>query len=138
MSASTLAIDKRLTTIGISVSYGSHVILGAIDFGDLGGEPNEIDATTLLDEQTVNVLGLQQQEKFNVNYIYNDDDYSALKTAENAKTSATLTIDLGANGTFTNTATVSTYVTGAAVGEVIKAVASFGLGGKWTYTPHTP
>jgi len=132
-----LALDKRLTTIGICVKINNEALLGATDFGDLGADPNMLDATTLLDTVRVQQLGLQEYDSWKVNYIFNagtGSDYEKLKTLQAAGTAVPVSVDLGANGVFSNTATISTYITGAAVGELQSAVCVCALGGEWTWT----
>lgn len=129
-----------LSTIGIIVKINNVAVWGATDFGDLGAEPNLIDATKLTDAVRVNIMGVQDQGTFNITYQYEGgeatNDYKrikALKGTKNVPVSISIpngeTVDV-----FSNTGEVSTYVNGAGVGDVITATASFALDGEWVET----
>ena len=139
----------RLSTIGIRIylTYDgtTQEIEGATEFGDLGGEPNMIDATCLTDTAQKNILGVQQQDAWNVTYLYDNTNYDAIQTMINAANTAqaAMTIkvvvpeEITSGGStvkpkFSNTGRVSQYVQGKGVGEVRTVQLSVALDGTWT------
>lgn len=136
----------RLSTIGIRIylTYNgtTQEIEGATEFGDLGGEPNMIDATCLTDTAQKNILGVQQQDAWNVTYLYDNTNYDAIQTmidaANTAQAAMTVKvvfpeeISTGTKPKFTNTGRVSQYVQGKGVGEVRTVQLTVALDGTWT------
>lgn len=129
---------ERLTSVGVKVYINNVQLLGATSTGDFGGEPNMIDASCLLDEVDVNVLGRQSQGAWSCQYIYNDKeadgDYSHMETIAAAGEVVPVRVELPNGSTFTNNGTVSNYAQGVADNDSLKATVSVALQGKWTYT----
>lgn len=136
----------RLSTIGIRIylTYNgtTQEIEGATEFGDLGGEPNMIDATCLSDTAQKNILGVQQQDAWNVTYLYDNTNYDAIQTmidaANTAQAAMTVKVvfpeevQTSKKPKFTNTGRVSQFVQGKGVGEVRTVQLSVALDGTWT------
>lgn len=133
-----------LSTIGIVIKVNDVAVWGATDFGDIGAEPNMIDATKLTDAVRVNVIGVQDQGSFNITYQYEGgeatNDYKRLKALKGTKNvPVSISIPNGESvDTYVNTGEVSTYINGAGVGDVLTATASFALDGEWTLSTETP
>ena len=138
----------RLSTIGIRIylTYDGTTkeIEGATEFGDLGGEPNMIDATCLTDTVQKNILGVQQQGAWNVTYLYDNTNYDAIQTMINSANRAQAAMDIkvvfpeeitsgGATvkPKYSNSGRVSQYVQGKGVGEVRTVQLSVALDGIW-------
>lgn len=138
----------RLSTIGIRIylTYDGTTkeIEGATEFGDLGGEPNMIDATCLTDTAQKNILGVQQQGAWNVTYLYDNTNYDAIQTMINAANTAQAAMDvkvvfpeeiISGGSTvqpkFSNSGRVSQFVQGKGVGEVRTVQLTVALDGTW-------
>lgn len=132
----TLDIADVLTTVGISVKIGTTQILWAHDLGALGGEPEGIDCTPLISKVHLEKAGVEQMEKWKIDYYFNDDDYSALETLKAATTSSTIEVKTDSGAKWTNTGKVaSNYVGDVAVNGMLDCHATVELSGEWTYTP---
>ena len=130
-------IDDVLTTIGITVKVGNTAIQGAYNYSDLGAEPNELDATPLSNTHAVKKPGLIDDPKWELDYYYNETDFSAIETLRTAGTSSTIEITLPNGAKFSNTAICgANIVTGGSVGSMQQAKAIFTLGNAngWTKT----
>lgn len=130
--------QEYLSTIGVLVKVGDYFILEATDFGDIGGSPDMIEATTLRDKVQRNILGVQSQDAFEVTYERNAADYAHIKKyADDAQTSATVEVYLPEEGgtytKFSNAGKVSQYIPGKGVGEVQTCVVSIALDGDWAH-----
>lgn len=129
-----------LSSVGITVEYGTHVIKGASDFTDIGGKPEGLDATPLSSPVKITKTGIQDMGTWDVTYFYNNedasDDYRFLQAASSAnpKVSQTIKVTFPDGSVHQNSGTVSNYITGTGVNAMIKAVASFALDGDWTHT----
>lgn len=134
--------DDVLTTIGIEVylKTGSATgdgtaIAGAYSFGDLGADANELDATPLSASHAIKKPGLIDDPAWELQYYYNDADYQAIEGMKGS--TITITVKFPNGTKFTNTAELaSNYPTGASVGGIQAAKASFTLGNAngWTRT----
>lgn len=135
-----MAAEKTaLATIGIIVKINNKAVWGATSFGDIGGAPTMIDATKLTDAVRVNILGVQEQDAWQVNYQFNNEDansdYRVLKALDDANTkNVPVEVSFPDGTVFTNSGEVSTYITGAEVGGIINAVATVALDGEWAVT----
>lgn len=49
------------------------------NYPDLGGEPEQIEATTMCDAVTKNVLGVQAMDGFSFTMNYNGEDYETIE-----------------------------------------------------------
>lgn len=126
--------DDVLTTIGIEVllktgtaTGDGTAIAGAYSFGDLGAEANDLDATPLSASHAIKKKGLVDDPAWTLDYYYNEDDFDAIEGMKDS--TITITVKMPNGTKFTNTAELSSnYVTGAGVGAVAAARASFTLG----------
>lgn len=130
--------QEYLSTIGVLVKVGDKFIVEATDFGDIGGSPDMIEATTLRDKVQRNIIGVQSQDAFEVTYERNSADYANMKVyADDSQTSYAVEVYLpeegGTYSKFSNTGKVSQYVPGKGVGEVQTVVVSIALDGDWDY-----
>lgn len=129
---------EYLSTIDTLIKVGDYFILEATDFGDIGGAPDMIEATTLRDKVQRNILGVQSQDAFEITYERNAADYANVKKcADNPQTSYAVEVYLpeeeaGKYSKFSNTGKVSQYIPGKGVGEVQTVVISIALDGDWT------
>lgn len=130
-----------LTSIGVEVAFqiGSEtpvVIDGCFNYGDLGADAQDLDATPLSATHAIKKAGLIDEPKWEVQYYYNEADYAAIEALKNAQ-SVTAKVTFP-NGTVkTNTVEYSShYVTGSQVNGMIVAKAAFVLGNAngWTHT----
>lgn len=131
----TFDIADVLASKGTTVAIGSSTILWATNLGAFGGDTSGLDCTPLASQVHLEKAGVEQQEKWAVDYIYNHADFNAMETLKGATTSSTITVTLPNGATFTNTGKVaSNYVDAVGVEEIIKAHASIELSSAWTYT----
>lgn len=128
-------VDERLVSVGTKVWINGHQLLGAMNTGEFGGDPNRIDASTLLDKIDQSVLGRQSQGLWQVEYIYNDADFSAMETAAALGTSVLVKVEIKNGATFENTGTVSNRMNGVGDNATLTATVSVAIdGGSWVYT----
>ena len=129
---------KLLSSIGVEIKINSVKIEKATSFGDIGAEPSKIDATSLADAVRVNILGVQEYDSWNVEYLYNDTDKATIDAAVTASATAAVPVEVTLpNGDkFTNTAEVSTWLSGKSVNEVLSGTIACALQGAWTFTAH--
>lgn len=129
-----LDIADVLTSVGVQVSIGETVIKWAHDIGDLGGEPEGLDCTPLSSKVHLEKSGVENQEKWTVDYFFNDEDYSFLETQKAAKTSQEIKVTFDDGTSFTNKGVVSAnYLSGQTVNNVSDAHAVIELSGEWKY-----
>lgn len=103
-------------------------LVDIINYPDVGGAPETIDATTLSDAQKCGILGIQNTDSMKFDILYDPTTFTKLKAKENQ--TLHLALWLGANasgvpdgnlGKFSFDGMISTYLTGAGVNEVRKA-----------------
>ena len=133
--------NQYLTSIGVTVKVNNALVKGAISFGDIGGEPNTLDATKLTDSVRIYEMGVQDQGSWDVTYLFNnnatDSDYRTLQALADENPKVTwydLEVDLPDGTKFTNKGKCSNRLTGAGVDAMLEAVATFVLKDKWTVT----
>lgn len=109
-------------------------LIDIVSYPDLGGAPEMLEATTLSDPMTVNVLGIQSLDALEFECNYDLEKYTELKEMEGE--SHDFAVWLGgteSNGTVTPTGTdgkfefggqLSVYVNGGGVNEVRKMTVS--------------
>jgi hypothetical protein len=103
-------------------------LIDIVSYPDLGGAPEMLDATSLSDPMTVNILGIQSLDALEFECNYDLEKYTELKAMEGE--SKDFAVWLGgteANGTVTPTGSdgkfefggqLSVYVNGGGVNEV--------------------
>lgn len=130
-------VNTNLSTEGIEIKINNVAMEAAYDFSQIGGEPSQIDTTTLKDKVRTHILGVQEQDNWTVNYYYKsgdaDNDYKRLRALQDAKTKAVpVEISFPDGMRFTNSGEISTYIQGKGVNEAIAAVAVVALDDEWT------
>ena len=131
------AQNDYLTSIGVIVKINNVAVAGATEFGDIGGAPSTIDATKLTDTVRVNKLGVQEQENWDVTYLFNNNlatsDFRVIR-ALTGQHNVPVEVDFPDGTKAENTGDVTTYATGATVGSMMQAHAVVALDGEWTWT----
>lgn len=100
-------------------------------FGDLGGTPEMLDATTLSHYVSVSILGIQQQDSIEFEANYTKTEYESLVTDAGKEVELSVWIGgtnstggeitpTGSNGKFDFKGMYSLKVNGAGVNEVLK------------------
>ena len=97
-------------------------------YPDLGGAPELLDATTLSDSMTVNVMGIQSLDALEFECNYTLEDYTKLKAMAGEDTefavwlggteSAGTVTPTGEDGKFNFSGQLDVYVNGGGVNEV--------------------
>ena len=132
-----LDISDVLTTVGEHVFVNGTEIFWAHDYGDLGGEPEGLDATPLSSNVKLEKAGIQEQEQWTIDFYWNNDDYQTLLTAKTASASASVNLKVQMNdgSYFTNTGTVNAvYKSGGSVNAMADGHCVINLSGEWAYT----
>lgn len=129
-----MADIKLLSTIGVEIKVNNTQIVKATSFGDIGGEPDQLDATCLTDTVRVYINGVQDFGSWQVDYVYNDTDGASVEAAETASKTApvALEVKLPNGDSYSNTAEVSGMIVGAGVNEVLMGRITCALQGNWT------
>ena len=109
-------------------------LIDIVSYPDLGGAPEMLEATTLSDPMTVNILGIQSLDALEFECNYDLADYTKLKEMEGEdKEFAVWLGGTESNGTVTPTGTdgkfefggqLSVFVNGGGVNEVRKMTVS--------------
>ena len=131
-------VDDVLTNIGVTVKVGNTTIQGAYQYGDLGADANELDATPLSSTHAIKKPGLIDEPAWELDYYFNEADFDAIAAVKSAGTSVALEISFPDGVKFTNTGEcASNYLTGDSTGNVAKAKATFTLGNTngWVKVP---
>ena len=109
-------------------------LIDIVSYPDLGGSPEMLEATTLSDPMTVNILGIQSLDALEFECNYTLADYTKLKEMEGddkqfavwlggTEAGGTVTPD-GSDGKFEFGGQLSVYVNGGGVNEVRKMTVS--------------
>lgn len=113
-------------TEGSTTTYAK--LIDIKDFPDLGGEPEQLETTTLSDPAQTFINGIQTQESLPFTANYTKADYDAIKALEGqdlpfsvwfggTETGGVVT-PTGSEGKFDFTGSLSVYVSGKGVNEV--------------------
>ena len=103
-------------------------------FPDLGGAPELLETTTLSDNMTTNILGIQSLDALEFECNYTKEDYTKLKAMEGTtmdfavwlggtEASGTVT-PTGSDGKFEFKGQLSVFVNGGGVNEVVNMTVS--------------
>lgn len=109
-------------------------LVDIVSYPDLGGAPEMLDATTLSDPMTVNILGIQNLDALEFECNYDLEKYTELKAMEGqdkefavwlggTESGGTVT-PTGADGKFEFGGQLAVYVNGAGTNEVRKMTVS--------------
>jgi hypothetical protein len=109
-------------------------LIDIVSYPDLGGAPEMLDATTLSDPMTVNILGIQSLDALEFECNYDLAKYTELKAMEGedkdfavwlggSSSNGVVTPD-GSDGKFEFKGQLSVYVNGGGVNEVRKMTVS--------------
>lgn len=98
------------------------------DYPDLGGEPEQIETTTLSDSMTTSIPGIQTLESFQFNANYEKEKYAELKALEGKTASYAVWFGgtgegaslapTGSEGKYSFEGQLSVFVVGAGVNAV--------------------
>lgn len=89
------------------------------DFPDLGGAPEMLDTTTLNDSARTYIAGIKDQQAIEFTANYDEDDMDTIALLTGTKSFQLWFGASGASGKFAFSGTISTYVVGAGVNEVV-------------------
>jgi hypothetical protein len=89
------------------------------DFPDLGGAPEMLETTTLSDAAKTYIAGIKDQQALEFTANYDEDDMDAIALLTGTKKFQLWFGASGASGKFAFSGTISTYVVGAGVNEVV-------------------
>jgi len=89
------------------------------DFPDLGGAPDMLDTTTLADPSRTYIAGIKDQQAIEFTANYDEDDFDAIAALTGTKKFQLWFGASGASGKFAFSGTISAYVVGAGVNEVV-------------------
>ena len=109
-------------------------LVDIVSYPDLGGSPEMLEATTLSDPMTVNILGIQSLDALEFECNYTLEKYTELKEMEGedkqfavwlggSESGGTVTPD-GSDGKFEFGGQLSVFVNGGGVNEVRKMTVS--------------
>ena len=89
------------------------------DFPDLGGSPDLLETTTLSDSAKTYIAGIKDQQALEFTANYDEDDMDTIALLTGTKSFQLWFGTSGASGKFSFSGTISTYVVGAGVNEVV-------------------
>lgn len=114
---------------GTSGALSYSKLIDIKDFPDMGGSPEMIETTTLSDNMTTNIPGIQSLDALEFTANYTKDDYAKVKALEGqaldlavwfggTESNGTVT-PTGDDGKFIFKGRLSVYVAGGGVNEVV-------------------
>lgn len=89
------------------------------DFPDLGGAPDMLENTTLSDSARTYIAGIKDQQALEFTANYDEDDFDDIAALTGTKKFQLWFGASGASGKFAFSGTISAYVVGAGVNEVV-------------------
>lgn len=102
-------------------------LIDITDFPNLGGDPEQIDVTTLSHGARVYIPGIQQQENMTFTANYTPENYAAMKGLQNVEAEYAVWFGADASGKpdgnqgkFAFKGLLSVYITGGGVNEAVK------------------
>jgi hypothetical protein len=90
------------------------------DFPDLGGAPEMLETTTLSDSAKSYIAGIKDQQALEFTANYDEDDFDDIAALTGTKQFQLWFGNNGTAGKFAFSGTISTYVVGAGVNEVVE------------------
>ena len=110
------------TTIGVKLHWGATSALGEsieiVDFPDLGGSPEMVDATTLSDTKKKDIKGIDTISALTFTSNYTKADYN--RVSSDAGVPLYYSLRLNDEEQFTWQGAHRVYVTGSGVNEVVR------------------
>lgn len=129
---------QGVATIGSVVKVNSVAMNYVTNIGQMGGDPNMLDATCMADSVKKNIPGVQDSGSFEVSYLFDnsaaDSDFRKLKALESAGNAVPVEVTLPDGTKLATTAYVHTHIDAAAVDALWTAKATFALQAAWTVT----
>ena len=129
--------NNYLTSIGVVVKVNNVAVAGATEYSDIGGAPSTIDATKLTDTVRVNKTGVQEQDAFDITFLFNNNlvtsDFRVLKALEGTH-NVPVSVEFPDGTKASNTGDVSVYASGGSVGTMLTGHCVMALDGQWTWT----
>jgi hypothetical protein len=112
-----------ISSFGVTLKWGESAetvakVVDIKDFGDLIGEPNMLETTTLSDAQTTRIPGLRSGDSIPFNCNYTSADYQKCKTDEGKPLYYELSFSDGSSFAWQGQHTLS--VPGKGVDEVLE------------------
>lgn len=125
-----------ISTYQVFLMQGSEKLVDIKSFGDLGGTPETLDTTTLSDNMTTSILGIQSLDALEFDANYTKTEYSKLKAQEALDLESEEGTDYavwfgasddgvtpdGHNGKFSFKGRLTVHVPGGGVNEVVNMV----------------
>ncbi len=116
-----------ISTYPVSLKYDSSAnetpnwtdVCDIKDFPDLGGSPDLLETTTMSDSAKTYIAGIKDQQAIEFTANYDEDVMAAIALLTGTKKFQLWFGAAGASGKFAWSGTISTYVVGAGVNEVV-------------------
>lgn len=132
---------QGLASICLDIKIGTTALNYATKIGDIGGTPSALEATCFKDKSKKSVPGVQENDSWEVEYLYDNtaptSDYRVLKALEKAGAIVDVEVTFPDKTVFKNKGYVTTTVTGAEVNQLVKAKVIVNLQGEWEVTDPT-
>ena len=129
-----MAVSTYKTFLMVKNASTYEKLIDIVSYPDLGGAPEMLEATTLSDPATVNIMGIQSQDALEFECNYTLTDYTKLKEMEGENKdfaiwlggteSAGTVTPTGSDGKFEFKGQLAVYVNGGNVNEVRKMTVS--------------
>lgn len=129
-----MAISTYKSFLMHKVSEKWEKLVDIKSFPDLGGAPELLETTTLSDNMTTNIMGIQSLDALEFECNYTKTDYTKLKELENKDTDFAVWLGgteasgsvtpTGADGKFEFKGQLSVFVNGGGVNEVVNMTVS--------------
>lgn len=128
MAISTYKVFLMKGTGTDSISYSK--LIDIKDFGDLGGTPEKLDTTTLSDKMRTSINGIQELDSLTFTANYTSADYATVSALDDGTSkhfavwfggteSGGVVTPTGSDGKFEFDGTLSVFVNGGGVNEVV-------------------
>lgn len=116
-----------ISTYPVSLKYDSSAtatpnwtdVCDIKDFPDLGGSPDLLETTTLSDSAKTYIAGIKDQQAIEFTANYDEDTMDDIAALTGTKKFQLWFGTAGASGKFAFSGTISTYIVGAGVNEVV-------------------
>lgn len=132
---------QGLASIGIDVKVGTNSLNYVTGIGEIGGEPSTLDATCFKDEMAKSTPGVQKNDGFNIDYLFDNtsekSDFRVIKGLQKARNIVPIVVKFPDGTTFTSAGYISTKTNGVKVDELIGATATVNLQSDWEITNPT-